>query len=198
MKINQRNYFHKWIANEVITEKKPGKKFRLGRDSNTSQICLAPNVWSRSSVGSSGQLESWRHGFESRRSLNFSRLLFCNCWWFTVHLWELFLCLYQSFIIQQWKLSAFLQFSVTKMPKWSVYVRLIEGRKTGTSGDVRSIQGCTADPLYPNINGHVLLCAPYYFWWPWPETFYEQTRVSLLAIIFYNLTTSMFGSVVIL
>ena len=71
MKINQRNYFHKWIANEVITEKKPEKKFRLGRDSNTSQICLAPNVWFRSSVGSSGQLESWRHGFEPRRSLNF-------------------------------------------------------------------------------------------------------------------------------
>ena len=80
-----------------------------------SWLCLIfewprdPNVWFRSSVGSSGKLESWRHGFESRRSLNFSRLLFCNCWWFTVHLWELFLCLYQSFIIQQWKLSAFLQ-----------------------------------------------------------------------------------------
>ena len=173
--------------------KKPENKFRLRRDSNTSQNCLAPSLWFHSSVGSSCQLESWRHGFESRRSLNFSRLLFCNCRWFTVHLWELFLCLYQSFIIQQWKLYAFLQFSVTKMPKWSVYVRLIQGRKTGTSG-----VGCTADPLYPNINGHVLLCVPYYFWWPWPETFYEQTRVSLLAIIFYNLTTSMFGSVVIL
>ena len=180
MKIKQRNYFHKWIANEVITEKKPEKKFRLGRDSNLPRSrCVVS-----SSVGSSGQLESWRHGFESRRSLNFSRLLFCNCWWFTVHLWELFLCLYQSFIIQQWKLSAFLQFSVTKMPKWSVYVCLIEGRKTGTPGDVRSIQGCTADPLYPNINGHVLLCAPYYFWWPWPETFYEQTRVSLFSDYF--------------
>ena len=44
-------------------------------------------------------------------------------------------------------MSAFIQFSVTKMPKWSVYVCLIEGRKTGTSG-----VGCTADPLYPNIN----------------------------------------------
>ena len=150
--------------------KKPGKKFRLGRDSNTSQICLAPNVWFRSSVGSSGKLESWRHGFESRRSLNFSRLLFCNCWWFTVHLWELFLCLYQSFIIQKWRLSAFLQFSVFRC---GVY-------------------------RWPLIPQHVLLCVPYYFWWPWPETFYEQTRVSLLAIIFYNLTTSMFGSVVIL
>ena len=60
MKIKQRNYFHKWIANEVITEKKPEKNSGLGG----IQICLAPDVWSRSSVGSSGQLESWRHGFE--------------------------------------------------------------------------------------------------------------------------------------
>ena len=29
MKIKQRNYFHKWIANEVITEKKPEKNSGL-------------------------------------------------------------------------------------------------------------------------------------------------------------------------
>ena len=28
MKIKQRNYFHKWIANEVITEKKAWKKIQ--------------------------------------------------------------------------------------------------------------------------------------------------------------------------
>ena len=43
MKIKQRNYFHKWIANEVITEKKPEKK-NSGLDG--IQICLAPDVWS--------------------------------------------------------------------------------------------------------------------------------------------------------
>ena len=41
------------------------------------QICLALNVWFRNSVGSGAQLVSVR--FESRRSLNFFRHLFCNC-----------------------------------------------------------------------------------------------------------------------
>ena len=40
------------------------------------KTCLAPNMWLRSSVGSSAQLVSGRHGFKPRRSLNFFQASF--------------------------------------------------------------------------------------------------------------------------
>ena len=55
-----------WVTSPYLSYQIP-----LWRNKEPTKIRLAPNLWLRSSVGSSAQLVPGRHGFKPRRSLNF-------------------------------------------------------------------------------------------------------------------------------
>ena len=70
-----------WVTSPYLSHRIP-----LWRNKEPTKIRLAPNLWFHSSVGSSAQLVSRRHGFKPRRSLNFlSGFIFSNLFNYSLH-----------------------------------------------------------------------------------------------------------------